>query len=651
MAKKKSIKQKIAKTVAVASMVTLVSVNTLAANFTDIKTTNWAYAGLQDMQERGIMLPNSKGEILPSRTMDYFEMSDVIAKATGYVDVSTATNIDAAFKESVLKNYEKQLPTIEKYSAKYSNWDGRYNQQIAYILGRGYITESDLAKFVVKTTAGTQVKKIVTKQDLSAYTVRILGKENTAKEAYNTSKTTGFSDENTILESNRPHVSYLRAIGLISGDENGAFGGSVQVTRALCAKMISDGLSYKEKYIETVSNEQVITLKKIMNKSTSEYFVYYEKDGQSSWATLKTSTSVTDKEGKTVDVTTMLNAALELKATVTRSVVNDTDYITSMKLQETTQSTGTVVTLNGTLARVGSYGDITITLSDQTTKTYMVDTSAIITLEGQTVSLQELPTDALVVVKVESNVITQIRAQKGAVTTPSSLTEGEVVSKKIGSLGHIFTVTQGTKTVEWVVDSSTMVTRNNKKASVYDIRIGDTLKAIKKDNAITEVASTGVKTTVDGTVQAVYIAGVPQLTIKTDRDTQVLVINGDSEIYDNNERKDISIREIRLGQTVELLVDSKEIISLVVQRGSASVKYMGSIESIGSGNDYMDILVDYDPLTDNSKVLKRVKLPVTTKILLNSKEQHRSQLDIGMDVVVTYTYMDDSFPERVLIIE
>ena len=230
--------------------------------------------------------------------------------------------------------------------------------------------------------------------------------------------------------------------------------------------------------------------------------------------------------------------------------------------------------------------------------------------------------------------------------------EGEIVSRKVVSEGHVFSIKQGDKTVDWTVSNDATIRRNGGKADLYDIRIGDTMKIAKESGVIKQVEATGKKQTIEGTVTAIYLAGVSQLTVDLDNKQQVYTVNAESEFYDNNLREYIALRDVRLGQTVELYVDSREIISLVVQRDkSSAIKYIGVIEDIGTGNEYMDVLVNYDPLTSSNNVLKRIRMPITTTIIIEGAEAHRSELREGKDVLITFRYLDDASPEKIVVLE
>lgn len=161
-------------------LATLYTVSTFAAVATDVSANHWAYTAITDLENRGIVTYNSKGQFFPNNQMTYFEVADILAKATGYVNVEIATNVDETFKNQIINNYNNQKSTLASYATKYSTWDKLYDQQVAYILGRGFISKTDLDKFITKAN-NKETKAIMTKQDLAVYIVRILGKEKQLK--------------------------------------------------------------------------------------------------------------------------------------------------------------------------------------------------------------------------------------------------------------------------------------------------------------------------------------------------------------------------------------------------------------------------------------------------------------------------------------
>ena len=63
-------------------LATLYTVSTFAATATDVAANHWAYAAVTDLENRGIITYNSKGQFLPNSTMTFFEVADILAKAT-----------------------------------------------------------------------------------------------------------------------------------------------------------------------------------------------------------------------------------------------------------------------------------------------------------------------------------------------------------------------------------------------------------------------------------------------------------------------------------------------------------------------------------------------------------------------------------------
>lgn len=234
--------KKFTKFIGILSLALSMGITTMGATLTDVPKTHWAYVAINDVADRGIMITNSAGEFSANKEMTFFELADALAKATGYVDIDQVAGIEEKFKLQVKNNYEKQKPTLEACAKKYSTWNSAYNQQIAYLLGRGYIKVADLDKFITKTPQG-EVKNLVTKEQLSVYIVRILGREKTATTNY---QKTNFKDDAKLQAANKPYVAYLNHIGMLNPDIYGNVNGTSKVTKAVCAKLISDSLKIND---------------------------------------------------------------------------------------------------------------------------------------------------------------------------------------------------------------------------------------------------------------------------------------------------------------------------------------------------------------------------------------------------------------------
>ena len=658
------------------SLAAACTITTMGATLTDVTNSHWAYASIVDLEERGVMALTSSGQFFPNQTMSYFEVADVMAKATGYVDVDVATNVDEAFKAQIKANYEKQKALLATYAAKYSTWNSAYNQQIAYLLGRGYISTSDLDKFITKTSSG-ETKNIITKEELAVLVVRLLEKEKTAQSTYTT---TGFKDESSIQVANRPHMAYLKNLGLITPDASGNANGKMKVTKALCAKMVSSALQIKDSTSNNTGNgngsgtqngtsqeANLVTITKILTKNTSEYYMcLQDSSGEAKYYSIKTTTKILDASGNEVGIT---KVDLGSTAKVTIATENNTDYITSIQLvksstdsnagnttgnnttgNNTSNNTGTTtqtVTVSGTLLEKVTNGILRLSLADGTAKAYVLDDHCSITLNGATIAATGLSISDTLTITVQNNAVTKIVATAG---TGSVTSNGQITEKKLSGTGYAFTIKQNGATSIVTIPDSAEITRNNKSANIKDIRIGDTINVTKKNGIITSVEATGVRSTVMGTIKEIHIAQTSKVIINVNNETKTYILGSDVEMYNNYDKKFITVRDLHLGQEVTLLLDSEEVISLDVEDTSTSVNIKGSITSIGRNYSYIDVLVDYDYITGESKIYKRIELDNDTNITLNGKKQNKNILDEGMEIVINYKYLDDIVPEKILVI-
>lgn len=678
--------RKFSKYICALSLAAMFTINTMAATIIDVASNHWAYKAVTDLANRGIMVPTSTGEFRPNQLMNYFEVADVLAKATGYVDVDVATNIDPVFKEQIQNNYERQKAVLATYAAKYSTWDKSYDKQVAYLLGRGYMSVSDLDKFITKSTK-SETRNIMTKEELAVFVVRLIGKENTAKNTY---KTTGFNDEKNIKESYRPHVAYLKSIGVING--TGSFNPATKVTKALCAKMVDDALVYKEKTQNNGSNNntnngsnnennnsnsnsnngssngtdtgvqtpvgEVVKVNRVLRKNDSEYYVSLIRNSNASYYTIKNTTKVIDAEGNEISVT---NIPVGTQARVVIEVQGGTEYIVRLQLigsdpatptppvEENSDTTSSSTVTGSIVGSVGN-GVLRVTTAEGNVKTYLLQDDCKITLNGASVTVDKLSKGDTVTLTVKNDsMVTKVVAK----TTSSSQESGNgaLTAKKISEKGYVLTLKQNNGEEAVTIPKDATIKRNDKTIDgVQELRIGDTIKVTKKNNEITLVEATGARKSVTGIIKEINLSQTPRIVVNVNDEAITYVLASDAELYDGNDKKYIGIRDLHLGQEVSIIADSKEIISLDVQKTDTSVKMMGTILSVSRNNDYIDVFVDYDPITGDNKVYKRIELSNDVAITLNGKVQSQNVLEEDMEILIIYKYLDDKMPQKIQII-
>lgn len=662
------------------SLVGIMSVNVFGAvTFTDVKENHWAYTAMSYMQDKGYMTKNSSGEFAPTQEVTYFEVAEVLAKATGYQDELVIKDMDPTLKKQIAENYEAKKPLLKTYMDKYSAWETRCNEEIAYLLGRGYLKEEDLSRFMIKSADGKEFKNTLTKQDLAAFLVRVIGKEVTAKEKY-TGKTK-FTDNDLIREENRPHVAYLSEIGLLNGDAKGNMGANTKVTRALCAQMTYSALVYKEKLDKEEAANKPQTkpedntssttpdaaaikgkINKVVpkNNAANENYVLLEVNGKTTFYTANPSTKVTNASGQVVDfskvtvgenvaVTVAKENGIELIKTI-QLLDNTTGGTTTTPdtsdKEDTTENTETMRYL-GDVENIGRSGSISVSTNAGIVTYRLADKYSIV--EGtETLTLEDLSVGDRVRIYIEDNKIVKVNILARAQVNE---TEAEFVRIANRVTSYSLTIADGTKESILEVDLAADITRNGKVANVQDLRMGDTLKLEMDGGVVTSIEATGEESSFVGTVESVILSSTPQIAIKTKNDLKIINITKNTDIYDATSRKDITVRDILLNARVEVIADSSEALSIVVKEVPIEMVYTGTVENVGPSAKYIDVLVDYDELTGESKVLKRMEIPTQVEIIVDGQASYRNQIKKGNKVEVTYNYNNLSYPEIIEVIK
>lgn len=678
-------KKSLSKAVLVFGTSMMLATSVFASDFKDVTNKHWAYEYAMDMQTRGLMVMNSKGEFLPNQKLSYFEIADVLARATGYQDEKVNPNMDEDTKQMIRKMCEKYKPTLDNYAKKYSSWDKAYNEEISYLLGRGYMKTSDLDKFIVKTSSGKQVKKILSKQDLSNYIVHIMLKAKTAETEFAQSKTTGFKDESSIKAENKPYVAYLKKQGILTPDAKGNCNPNDEVTRAIAAKMISEALAVKEeeeaKQNETNNNNNssngnsnngnttnngqassfTTTIKKAMpvsGNSNEYYFVVDPSEGTSIF-TMKNTAPITDASGNSMQ---MSQVAVGSKVNITVQRIGTTDYITKMQVvsSDNTGSTSTPNTsraVEGTIDRIGKNGDLSI-ITSSSIETKVVDADTLILMGGKRATIEDLSVGIKVKAYIQNDKIVRLETDGLPGSGNNGTTTGGVPSGKVEIVSYIekkdnyvFKTKDNTKETEISVPKSATITRNGKNTTIPVIRTGDTVTFTSKNGVVETVTLTGTEERYTGKVTSIVLASTSKVTIETTKGKETFNIAKDVDIYDSTSRKDLTLSELKLGQEVTVRTESKEAISLVVTDKESGLSYKGKISAISRGNKDMEVLVEYDPLTGENMLIKRIDLTGDVKITKDGRTENRGILEEGMEVIVVYGSSYHSTPEKIMIVK
>ncbi len=621
----------------------VMTVNAFASVFTDVSESHWAYGSMKYMQEQQYMLKNKEGQFLPGEAMSYFDFAEILAQMTGYKDPMTP-GIDPVLADTIAKMYAQELPYIQQYDndARYKEWDDRVNEEIAYILARGYMSRSDLQRFMIKSATGQEMNAPLLKQDLARYIVFYLGKANTAVSQYTS---TGFTDEASIREENRPYVAYLKQIGVIGGNSEGGFGANDQVTRALGAVMLKSAIDAKENMATTTPptvttpepevEADVLsgTVDKIVPRDTEQTFILIKKNGTTKFYTANKETQVMDSEGRQVDF-----EVLEVGHNITVEVDGD-DYLKSIQildvLEEEEEVPEEVVAYTGTVDRISGTSDLTVYTSKGAI-TLDIAAGCNVYYDNKLVTLGNVEVGDEVRIEAQGEYIINIEILEKPAPEVKEVT---FVGVQKRANYYVFEVEEGGKVREVSVPRDVALYRNEDAVSTSELTIGDTLVfTYDTDGEIEKIEATATKTKVEGTIVSILIAKRPELVLQVDDKQMTLSLTDATEYYNQDAREDIALYDLRLGMAVEVRVESEQAMSVIVESIPEEITYEGIIQSIEPGAKEMEILLTKDSFIEEKDALKTIMIPTDVEIFVNRQYAHRKELKEAMEVRIVCSY-------------
>lgn len=264
-------KRKMAMALAAVLVAGSLPVTASAATFTDINEVSWASSTIQAVSDKGLINGYEDGTFRAKNNVTYSEAMVMIYNLmdkTGNLKAS-ATNTLPIY-QSVLNTYK--IPT----------WS---QSTVAYGLSAQILMAADLPKF---TTNG--VSNPATRQDVAVMFGRALS------EKYDIYAGTGvnYNDIWRISDEAMPYVDLLTRLGIVTGDDNGNFNPTANITRAEMAVMMN-------KTYDLLSNELANTgeITEIVNHDGDYYDVDVKMDnGERNRLTLSDDNiSVYNKDG------------------------------------------------------------------------------------------------------------------------------------------------------------------------------------------------------------------------------------------------------------------------------------------------------------------------------------------------------------------
>ncbi len=409
-----SIKKHIRNTAfAMAIILGTTSVAFAATTYNDVPSNHWAYSSILKVAEKGIMVGDGSN-YNPNQVLDKMESARILARVSGY-NASTGFTPTSS-TQTTMNMYKKAFPK------KWGTLNKDFENSIAYLYQKEVLSISDLDKFVIKLSDGTEKVNNLSRQEMAIYLVKTIGKKNEATAYKGNFK---FADDANISEVAKPYVYYLKSLGVITADASNNFDPNSSITKAQMAVFLDRAIYSKDSVNVSVDNKN-------------------------------NTPNTTTKPTTTTQPTTVAANTTTTKPTTTTQPQNIS-----------------VSTEEGKIANVyASSKVIGITASTGQIRVYRISSNAKIYLDGLTSSLDKLTANMPVVAVIMNNEAVEIRAQKISVAA-----NGQINNLNTNTNTSTNTNTN-TNINTPVIDNSQLITRMCTVSSTGTINNANTITVI-----------------------------------------------------------------------------------------------------------------------------------------------------------------------------
>ena len=561
----------------------------LSKRFSDINTNDFAWARpyINDMTEKGYISGYEDGTYRPDNDVTRQEALSLFARAMGSNDEMNAEILEIAHEryDAIVKNYKL-------------TWG---DDDIVYLMYKGALKKTDLDTYLKDNEKNTPMARY----EAAIIITKALGGEE--KALADLGVVLNYSDAREVPSNAIQYVSYASEAGIMSGMGDGTFSPTTPVKRSQIAVMLSKTADATKYSFKKGSINAVDTADRILTVDGEEYaydentkFKVMGDDVQAkdmptaveavitlTGKTLAAVDTISSLPDETVTGKYVSHASTSGKTTI-RITLDDSDESKSYECLSDVTVTydgspatlrsftkGDVVTLelkNGKVARI--IGDnkittisgavvnnidvtdgvkMTISHSDSAYdgKTFDVSSDVKVKKNDSTVGLDSIYKGDKVKLELQYGVIISVQASSSTKTV-----EGTIRSLTIGSPDSTMTVNVKGEEKEYTIPKDVQITVNGSEGSLYDFRVGDSVKITTESDAITRIVATSTQESSGNVVGVVTGVNTSYGVVSVKIDGQEMPVNvfckDDSTTFVSAEGKTKKMKDVQIGQTVDV---------------------------------------------------------------------------------------------------
>ncbi len=557
-------------------------VNVYANAFNDIDKDHSAYTSIQKMYKLGIMLGDLQGNFRPNRYVSKFEAMKIIS--------NFIQNRDIDIYDSKYHNI------VSQYNKKYSSWDSSANTSMIFLLENNILKEDELKDFIVIDKDNNEKVRALSKEELALFLSRI---ENTENNIEQMSFNKIFNDEKDISKDKIKACYYLDSLGVIPSKDNNFYPKNA-VTRAELSVILDKFLQY----VDISTNQENVKMleinQNIQTRLVNIQDVFISNDSIQVNVGNETKIYKLDKKVK-VYIDEIYSSLSDIKnntnaeITIQDGFITKIDIKTNLKIENVKNYKEKIENrIYGIIKNVSndsiglSYKQLDENGFYSKTKIDIIQLDKDVKITKNIVNISSLEADNLATVILEDN-----RAKQIIIEDENTMFIGHIVEK---DKDKITIKTIDNKIFEIGFIENAKITRNNQKASIASLKIGDKVSLNVKKDKITNISAQGNISKKQGIVKSIKINDRVSIIEIEDKN------NTNSIYYIDNCMVDIY--SIRLLDRVDLYLDSQEVYAINILDRKHNKNFSGEV---------IDICKDY--ITIYSQSLKE---KLTTKILIDN---------------------------------
>lgn len=564
-----------------------------ATAYKDVPETHWASQAISEVAEKGLMVGDASGNFKPDEFIDKFETAKILAKTTGYKYV----NVSAEEKIYFDRAYEKNKEFLSQFNKAFTKWNSSADRETAYLLEKEILTVDDMNQYVIKNADGTEQLRALSRQEAAVFLVRLIGQKT---EALSLSYKPDFKDDASIGAVNKPYVYYLKSKGVITGDTDGKFNPNSAVTKASLAVMLTKTLALMNGsgtavpaatpgVSQNLGSAAQISKVETVSGTFDMYYLALKFVQIISADNSKNIYKLSDNA--TIFIDSYLKTADDLKAGMTVTCVINNNEIVDIKAQSITTDTSTqpvtnlsLSTLEGIVAgtadeAAGKTINIEVRMLNPKgeiitdTKSYSLSADCVITRGDTGVETGFTSINAGDVVKAEisgSKVYSLKLEEKNRTIKDGTLIEKKYISSSSTPI-LVIQDQNGTKMELRVIDKTKISRKDMGDTTWNNLRVGDGIDASCEYDKLLTVYAYGIRSTVEGTVEDIFISrDTSSISVKSSDGTvkNYKIIIGTVDVY-----------TLRVGMKLRLQLDSMETEGVTILEEAGTSYVTGYIQN------------------------------------------------------------------------